>query len=119
MIRQATVFLRYALTIALALGVLLSSYARITSHDVANLAQLSTEHHAEIKDHGRAHGEISDVMQAYHGHAHDVADHDHSIGFLPSRNVSGVRMPTRTNWALANDVLPDRKSVELDRPPRV
>ena len=119
MIRQATAFLRYALTIALALGMLLSSYARMTSHDVSNLAQIIAEQHAEIEDHGHAHGEISDVMQAYHGHAHDVTDHDHNIAFLPPRLESGVQMPTRTNWTLANYALPDRRSVELDRPPRV
>jgi hypothetical protein len=117
--RQATGFLRYALTIALALGMLLSSYARMASHEVANPVQISTEHHAEIEDHGNTHREVSDSMQAYQGHSHNVADHDHNIAFLPLRSKLGVQVPTLTSWSLANDAFLDHRSAELDRPPKV
>ena len=119
MTRIVTGYLRIVLTIAFAVGIILSSNSRMVSHDITELAKIVTEHHAEIADHGHAHEDIIDVMHAYHGHAHDVADHDHNIAFLQPRTTSGVLLPTRTNWALASYAMPDRRGFDLDRPPRV
>ena len=119
MIRRATVFLRYSLTIALALGMILSSNARIDSHDVIDLAKILTEHNAQIEDHGHAHEDIVDVMHAYYGHAHDVADHDHNIAFLPPREALVILVPKRKNSVPAKNVMLDRRSFDLERPPRV
>jgi hypothetical protein len=119
MTRIVTGYLRIVLTIALAVGMISSSNSRMVSHDITELAKIVTEHHAEIADHGHAHDEVVSVMDAYHGHAHDVADHDHNTAFLPPRTSSGMIPSTRSGWALANYVMPDRRSFDLDRPPRV
>jgi hypothetical protein len=118
MIRIVTGYLRIMLTIALAVGMLLSSNSRMVSHDIIELAKIVADPSAEIADHGHAHEDIVDVMDAYHGHAHDVADHDHNVAFLPPRPSSGIVLSTRTNWALANASMPDRRDSGLDRPPR-
>jgi hypothetical protein len=59
------------------------------------------------------------VMHAYHGHSHEVADHDHNIAYLPPREPSDFILPTSTRWAMAHSVKPDRRDYGLDRPPRV
>ena len=117
--RQVTVYLRVVLAISLAVGMFLSSNSRMISHDIADLVMIVAEHYAEIEEHGHTHEDIVDVMHAYHGHAHDVADHDHNTAFLPPRAASGILGPPRTNWALAITALPDRREFDLDRPPRV
>jgi hypothetical protein len=119
MTRIVTGYLRIVLTIALAVGMISSSNSRMVSHDITELAKIVTEHHDEIADHGHAHEDIVDVMDAYHGHAHDVADHDHNTAFLSPRTSSGMIPPTRSGWALASYLMPDRKDFDLDRPPRV
>ncbi|MFT6121241.1 MAG: hypothetical protein ACJAXK_003202 [Yoonia sp.] len=119
MIRTVTGYLRIVLTIALAVGMIASSNSRMVSHDITELAKIVTKHHAEIADHGHAHEDIVDIVHAYHGHAHDVADHDHNIAFLPPRTSSGLVLPKRANWALASYAMPDRRGFDLDRPPRV
>jgi hypothetical protein len=107
------------LTIALAIGMLLSANSRSVTHDFTELAKIVAEHYAEIKEHGHAHEDIIDVMHAYHGHSHEIADHDHNIAFLPPRDASGSITPTSTSWAMANSAMPGRREFGLDRPPRV
>ena len=119
MTRKVTAYLRIVLTIALAVGMISSSNSRTVLHDTTELAKIVTKHHAEIADHGHAHDEVVSVMDAYHGHTHDVSDHDHNIAFLPPRTPSGMIPPTRSGWALANYVMPDHRDFDLDRPPRM
>ncbi len=119
MTRLVTGYFGIVLTIALAVGMILSSNSRMAAHDVTELAQSAVDHGDEIEEHGHAHEDIVNVMDAYHGHAHDVADHDHNTAFLQPRTSSGVELPTRTNWALASYAMPDRSGFDLDRPPRV
>lgn len=119
MIRQITGYLRGLLTIALAVGMILSANARSATHDFTELAKIVAEHHAEIEEHGHAHEDIVDLMHAYHGHSHEVADHDHNIAFLPPRDAMSTPMPTSTSRAMAHHRLPDRGHYGLDRPPRV
>lgn len=106
------------LTVALAVAMLLASNARIASHDLPELAQIVADHKIEIVDHGHAHDDVVNVVHAYHGHGHDVADHDHNVAFLPDRKASGTMMPSRSNWRIANSALPGRTIFDLDRPPR-
>ena len=117
--RQITYFLRAVLTIALAVGMILSFNSRMISHDLTNLTPIAVDHQAEIGEHGHAHDEVVSAMDAYYGHAHDVADHDHNTAFLPPRGSSGMALPTRTTWTLAHYAMPDRREFDLDRPPRV
>ena len=114
-----TGYLRGMLTIALAVGMLLSANSRSVTHDFTELAKIVAEHHAEIAEHGHAHEDIIDLMHAYHDHIHEIADHDHNIAFLPPREASNVVLPMNKNWTMANQGLPDRRNYGLDRPPRV
>jgi len=116
--RQAISLLRFALTIALAMGIVLSSNAQSQSHNLAKITEIMTQHQAEIEDHGHAHEDIVDVMHAYQGHAHEMADHDHNIAFLPSKRGTGFIAPARTNWSLTEITMSDRRAFGLDRPPR-
>lgn len=119
MVRAITGYLRGLMAIALAVGMLLSANSRSVTHDFTELAKIVAQHHAEIEDHGHAHEDIIDVIHAYHGHSHEIADHDHNTAFLPPRAPSGSIMPTSTSWAMANSALHDRTDYGLDRPPRV
>jgi hypothetical protein len=106
------------LTVILAVAMLLASNARIASHDLSELAQIVAYHQNEIAEHEHAHDDVVNVAHAYHGHGHDVADHDHNVAFLPDRKASGTMMPTRSNWQFADSALPSRSIADLDRPPR-
>lgn len=106
------------LTVVLAVAMLLASNARIASHDLPELAQIVADHQNEIPEHGHARDDVVNLVHAYHGHGHDVADHDHNVAFLPDRKASGTMMPTRSNWRMANSALPGRSTFDLDRPPR-
>lgn len=119
MARKIAHHLRGLLTVALAVGVLLSANYRSVTHDFTELAKIVTEHHTEIEEHGHAHEDIVDVMHAYLDHNHEVADHDHNIAFLPPRDPSASVLPASTSWVLANSAMPDRRDFGLDRPPRV
>lgn len=119
MTRAIAGYLRGLLTIALAVVILLSANSRSVTHDFTELAKIVAEHQAEIEEHGHAHEDIVDLMHAYHGHSHEIADHDHNIAFLPPREAAGFTMPTSTSWAMANSAMPDRRDNGLDRPPRV
>lgn len=119
MIRQITGYLRGLLPIALAMGMVLSANSRSVTHDFTDLAKIVAEHHAEIEEHGHAHEDIVDLMHAYHGHSHEIADHDHNIAFLPPRDAMGIPLPTSTGWVMADHGLPDRRDYGLDRPPQV
>jgi len=114
-----TGYLRGMLTIALAVGMLLSANSRSVTHDFTELAKIVAEHHAEIAEHGHAHEDIIDLMHAYHDHIHEIADHDHNIAFLPPRDPSGFIMPTSTSWMMAPSAMADRRDYGLERPPRV
>jgi uncharacterized protein HemX len=118
MIRQATSFLRFAFTIALAVGIVLSLNSQSQAHDLAKIAKIMTQHQAEIEDHGHAHEDIVDVMHAFQSHAHEMADHDHNIAFLPPKRSTGFIAPARTDWTLAEITMSDRRAFDLDRPPR-
>jgi 2-keto-4-pentenoate hydratase/2-oxohepta-3-ene-1,7-dioic acid hydratase in catechol pathway len=118
MIRQALTFLRFALSIALTVGIVLSSSAQSQSHNLAKITEIMTQHQVEIKDHGHAHEDIVDVMHAYQEHAHEMADHDHNSVFLPPKRGTGFIAPARTNWSLTEITMSDRSVFGLDRPPR-
>src|SRR6056297_988847 len=116
MTRRIAGYLRGLLSIALAVGIILSANSRSVSHDVTDLARIVAEHHAEIEEHGHAHEDIIDLMHAYHGHSHQIADHDHNVAFLPPRDAMSTPMWTSTSWALSDSTMPDRRGYELDRP---
>ena len=117
--RQATSVLRFALTIALAVGIMLSSNAQSELHEFAEVAELLAEHQAEIEDHGHSHDDIVDILHIFQGHAHEMADHDHNTAFLPPRRSAGIIAPSSANWSLTETAASDRSAYDLDRPPRV
>ncbi|MFT6605787.1 MAG: hypothetical protein ACJA2X_000963 [Halocynthiibacter sp.] len=104
-------YLSIALTTVLAVGMISSSNSRVVSHDITELAKIVTEHHAEIADHGHAHEGIVSVMESYHWHADEVADHDLNIAILPPRTSSSMILPTRSGWTLANVCCRPRSNV--------
>ncbi|MEL6100789.1 MAG: hypothetical protein AAFY74_05395 [Pseudomonadota bacterium] len=119
MARQIAGYLEGFLSIALAVSIILSADARSATHDFAELAKIVAEHHSEIEEHGHAHEDVVNLMHAYHGHGHDVADHDHNIAFLSPREAMSTPFPTSASWAMADHGLTDRRDYGLDRPPRV
>lgn len=106
------------MTIALAVGIVLSSKAQSQSDDLAKVAEIMSQHQTEIEGHGHAHEDIVDVMHVYQGHAHEMADHDHNIAYLPPKRSTGFTAPARTKWSLIEVSLSDRRAFDLDRPPR-
>ena len=119
MIRPTLTSLRFALIIALAVGVGLSSNARSQSHDLGRIAEIMSQHQSEIEDHGHAHEDIVDVMHAFQSHSQEMADHDHNIAFLPPRRGTGVTAPARSDRSLTEITMSDRRAFDLDRPSRV
>ena len=119
MTRKIAAYFKGILVAALAVGIVLSANARSVTHDLTALAEIVAEHQAEIEEHGHAHEDIVDLMHAYHGHGHEIADHDHNIAFLPHREAVAELLPTSASWKLAHNGMPDRRDHELDRPPRV
>ncbi|WP_147419704.1 hypothetical protein [Sulfitobacter guttiformis] len=111
--------LRFALTIALAVGIILSSNAQNELHEFAEIAELLAEHQAKIEDHGHSHDDIADILHIFQGHAHEMTDHDHSTAYLSPRRGLGFAAPSRTNWSLIEIAASDRSAHDLDRPPRV
>lgn len=119
MTRQMTGYLKRLLVIALAVGMVLSANSRMAAHNVGEMMNIVDEHHAAIEDHGHAHDDITDLRHAYHGHTHDVIDHDHNTAVLLPRMSAEAFSPTSTRWALDHHAMSDRRHFDLDRPPRV
>lgn len=117
--RAITGYLKGLLTIVLATVMLASANFRSVTHDFTELAKMVAEHHVEIEKHGHAHEDIVDLTHAYHGHSHEMADHDYNIAFLPPRDAMSTPMPTSASWATAHSAMQDRGYFGLDRPPRV
>ncbi len=117
--RQVNLVLRYAMTIALAVGIMLSSYAQSELHEFAEIAELLAEHQAEIEDHGHSHDDIVDILHIFQGHAHEMADHDHNTAYLSPRRGLGFVAHSSTTSSLIEIAASDRSAHDLDRPPRV
>lgn len=117
MTQRISAFVRLVLTLALAVGIVLSTNARVTSHKPADMSQIARMQ-ADISEHGHAHDEVVEIVDAYHGHPHDVIDHDHTMAILLQRPGSDHLDSGRSGWIMAASDLPDRRMFELDRPPR-
>ena len=111
--------LRFALTIALAVGVMLSPNAQSELREFTEIAELLAEHQAEIEDHGHSHDDIVDILHIFQGHAHEMADHDHNTAYLSPKRGLGFMAPSSANWPLTETAASDRSAYDLDRPPRV
>ncbi|MBZ8119853.1 hypothetical protein KUD11_14525 [Roseovarius sp. LXJ103] len=117
--RQVNSVLRYAMIIALAVGIMLSPYAQSELHEFAEIAELLAEHQAEIEDHGHSHDDIVDILHIFQGHAHEMADHDHNTAYLSPKRGLGFIAASSANWSLTETAASDRSAYDLDRPPRV
>ena len=116
---QALTFLRYIMSAALAAGIFLSSNAQSDPHDLAQLAQILTDHKLEVENHGHAHEDIVNIIHAYQSHGPEIADHDHNIAFLTPRRSNGMVEATSAILVPSATVLSGRRAFDLDRPPRV
>ena len=110
---------RTLFAIVLTVGIILSANSRMVSHSFIEVAQIIAEHNDEIEEHGHSHEDIIDILHAAHGHAHEIADHDHNIAFLPTLEKYFAIPPNGKNWLLMNSFVPDQRIYGLDRPPRV
>ncbi len=82
------------------------------------LVQTHVEHQKVIESHGHSHGLEQDRFWAFHGHHHDVDDHDHSQTFLiPPRNTSSLRMNNEV-WPLLKERRLSDLNFRIERPPR-
>lgn len=102
----------------MALSLLVWSLAPSFSHQTDFLL---TEARAEAvhDDHGHSHGDSVDRYWSWHGHSHDVADHDHSSAIL-IRNGSALPVTEyRLAGVLDPFVDPPNPVYRLERPPRV
>jgi hypothetical protein len=111
-------FLRYALVLILAVGIVMASGSKILSHNPADLMQIVTDHQIEAVDQGHAHEDIVDIVHAYDGHAHDIADHDHSPALLPAWRGASALDAARRGWPMVQLAASGRKPIGLERPPR-
>ncbi len=118
MARRITGYMRGLLAIVLAVGIVLSANSRSVTHDITELAKIVAEHQAEVEAHGHAHEDIADLIHAFHGHHHEINDHDHNIAFLPPRAPITTPLLTGTGLARADFGKPDLIEYGLDRPPR-
>lgn len=120
--RQAENFLRYMLAASLMLALVLSPNAWTASHKPDAAAAAAAQYQADIAAHGHSHADPVDLAaylsQIFHGHAHDVADHDHNTAFLPPRAAVGMPLPDRSRRALASARLKQGHAAGLERPPR-
>jgi hypothetical protein len=119
MTRQAISFLRFALTLALAVGFTLSSEAQSKSYDFARIAEIMSEHQAEIEDHGHSHDDIVDIMHVFQSHAHEMAEYEHITSFLPPCEATSAILPTSIRLIMADNAMRGRQDYGLDRPPTV
>jgi hypothetical protein len=116
--RQIATFFQYTLTFALALGIVLSANARIVSHQPTDRAQIAAQEQTTVKDHGHDHHDVVEVADAYHGHPHDMVDHDHGVAVLPQRGEVDYLAAASTVWIPSVSDLSDHKPIDFDRPPR-
>lgn len=114
-----TRYMKELLAVVLAVGIILSANSRSITHDTTELAKIVAEYHAEIEEHGHAHEDIADLIHAFHGHHHEINDHDHNIAFLLPRESITTPFLTGTGLVRADFGKPDLIEYRLDRPPRV
>lgn len=112
------IIFRYLLISVFVFGSTLSGNARLASHIPVNLTEIVAQHQVEMDDHGHSHEDSVDVSHAYHGHAHDVADHDHNPAFVMQRRGANSLVPKQVKWPVTQVAILDRRVFELDRPPR-
>jgi hypothetical protein len=117
--RGMSTFVRGLLTIFLMAGIISSANVRDVAHDPMELSQILADHHAEVEHHGHAHEDIIDLLHAYHGHAHQLLDHDHNVMSLPPRSDMSMVMPASLKRPMANFAMLTRRDFGLERPPRV
>ncbi|MCF6234658.1 MAG: hypothetical protein L3J36_16400 [Rhodobacteraceae bacterium] len=111
--RQAEIFVRRMLAMALMLGLVLSLNGWSSSHSPEALVVA-----AQNQVGGHPHKAAVDLSYAFHGHAHEVADHEHHTAFLPPRTAQGHPLPDRSRRMLALARLKPGHAFALERPPR-
>lgn len=119
MTKRLKTYLRIMLIAAFAAGMVFSPSSRTVSHDFSELVKIIADHHVEIEAHGHVHEDIADLLHAYHGHAHEAADHDHNVAFVLPRPASNMVVPNEQRWIMRNTLMPDLGDYGWERPPRV
>jgi hypothetical protein len=118
MARFTKITIHYALMVSLTLSFVLSSSSHSLSHDPLVLAAISAQHEAEKVEHGHSHEEPISPVHIFHGHVHDVADHDHNGAFLFPPKASNRPTVSNSRWLIAATYTWRGPAFDLDRPPR-
>jgi len=108
--RKGGSIVTFALHLLLCLSMTVWSLNNATSHDPAQSA--------EIAEHGHSHGEMLDQIWNLHGHAHDIADHDHNSVLTPAPILLASLPAHRERRPLPDRVTSPPPSFGFERPPR-
>ncbi len=93
------------------------SIAPASTH-APKVLQTINDHLEMIADHGHSHGFEEDLFWAWHGHSHDVVDHDHSQVVLTANIGLGVVFVPKDKWRLRTSRVDPFRDVRIERPPR-
>lgn len=114
---------RFAIALAMTLGMLLSQIGSSASHNPIALAAAEAARHAElaaqVDNHGHSHddGEV-DEQSPFHSHGHNPADHSHeTASMLPY--LAPIVPPFGRRWLAYQPSFADLGTgLQLERPPR-
>lgn len=116
---RASIFLKRLLTVLVFGGIILSPDVRNAQHEPSDIMQILADHQADIERHGHAHEDIGDLLAHVHGHAHDAAEHDHNVMFMPPRvDAAPWASAGKDRW-LVDNTQRQYATFDLERPPRV
>jgi hypothetical protein len=76
------------------------------------------DHLEMIADHGHSHGFEEDLFWAWHGHSHDVIDHDHSQVVLSAGVSVSAFYVAKDKWRLRALRFGPPRNFDIERPPR-
>jgi hypothetical protein len=115
--RRGGSIVTFALHLMLCLSVSFWSLNSAPRHEPAQTFEQAAMA-VELADHGHSHGDALDLAWLQHGHAHDVADHDHNSALTPPA-VSLTHLPgSRRREALPDRTASPPPNFGFERPPR-
>jgi hypothetical protein len=98
-------------------AVLVWSFSAVLKHDPSS-AQLPAAAVAAELEHGHIHGDAIDALWVLHGHAHDVADHDHNWALTPTGNVWVLLGSVAAHLDGHEQGIPALLAYTIEHPPR-
>lgn len=112
----ASMWAVWAALVILALAV--SPFTRLGAHNPAAAINQVVALAQQAGQHGHAHADREDMFQALHGHALDLADHDHAQAVPLTPPPADTDTPVALAWRAVHDAAPPGPVEAADRPPR-